>query len=181
MSKPMPSWTGEINTEKSDVNYSKGGWSQMPPRGLRLSPCRSGAAVDDYRDPRISGAAKKEAQHLRRCEPHFAIEPRWRPMDGRQALSTPSAAEGSQPPKTVFFAVCLQRLIGRLCASQVLVSVGPHRRPLKPARGVHATRIEQPRLRRLSCFTHCRLWKKASSCLAGCRRALTTTSPKICA
>ena len=138
----MPSWTGEINTEKSDVNYSKGGWSQMPPRGLRLSPCRSGAAVDDYRDPRISGAAKKEAQHLRRCEPHFAIEPRWRPMDGRQALSTPSAAEGSQPPKTVFFAVCLQRLIGRLCASQVLVSVGPHRRATQtgPGRSRHAYR-----------------------------------------
>jgi hypothetical protein len=37
MSIPMPSWTGEINTEKSDVNYSKGAWSPMAPRGFRLS------------------------------------------------------------------------------------------------------------------------------------------------
>jgi hypothetical protein len=115
----MPSWTGEINTEKSDVNYSKGGWSPMPPRGLRLPLSRSGAAVDGYQDPRINGAAKKEVRHLRRCEPHFAIEPRWRPTDGKRC-------QRLRPPKTAFFAICLQRLIGRLCASQVLVSVGPH-------------------------------------------------------
>jgi hypothetical protein len=81
--------------------------------------------------------------------------------DGRQALSTPSAAEGGQPPKIAFFAICLQRLIGRLCASQVLVSVGPHHghsnRP-----GAFTPRVwNSPDCAGFHALSTCRLWKKA--------------------
>src|SRR5258708_19804978 len=97
MSEPMPSWTGEINTETSDVIIPKGAWSPMAPRGLRLSPCRSGAAVDGYQEPAHKRRSVKKWHDICDGEPHFAVELLVANHGRRQPTSTPSSAQHARP------------------------------------------------------------------------------------
>jgi hypothetical protein len=62
MCKPMPSWTGEINTEKSDVNYSK---------GVSKSPIATVFSLKYVQKAVIWAAPRSRCAQIKICAPLF--------------------------------------------------------------------------------------------------------------